>query len=648
MKELGFDDILPHLASAYRRGILVPFIGSGMSVPTCTGWLRFLLNLSKEAGVKVPQRAKDEKPNPPLESADYYRLADKAVVGLSSYGTEKRIRAYRKALNNEGKHEGHWIIPHQTEALARCSWPLVLTTNYDDLFIASRMKQSSPGEMAGKSRTGSAARLQEEQLDETDIPEVLGRSVEDCHQVVRSLDSPTRPILWALQGFVGGQAAPLSQLEEHGVLDKPRRLALASQMVVGHQQYQHAINAHAHFRRAFAEVLSRRSLLFLGSGILEDYLVNLFGEISHHYGPGPHPHFALFIRSKEQTLDIQFLQKRLGIVPIFYEDHGDLPQMLGRLTDAVWHPRSPAPPKASRPVAWMPDELGFSLSDGLQQPEGSSRRLRLRYAPLKPPTAGNGECVILSVGRRPDNVPIHGSQARDFLDSAHRQRLIRDTGAHRWKAFGKEEHSYAFRFAKAPIFAVAARIPSKSKTLRRRRNEPEDERRLDVIESAVATALRAADRAGFRHVCIGPVASGKFRLWDPIHPFVQTLAGIRRFFDEDEDPGIQLIDLHVFAPSVWLAIVAGKVPVMEILSSKVMKIRVNVRDPSGDSETFAVTSSSPTHVGQLEELCGLVPDRWSAEVLPLMSLEGSSTEDDLLITPTSRVVLTPRKRGRTS
>ena len=41
---------------------------------------------------------------------------------------------------------------------------------------------------------------------------------------------------------------------------------LAGQVVAGHQQYQNAINAHAHFRRAFAEVFRRRSLLFLGSG----------------------------------------------------------------------------------------------------------------------------------------------------------------------------------------------------------------------------------------------------------------------------------------------------------------------------------------------------------------------------------------------
>ncbi|HZI03792.1 MAG TPA: hypothetical protein VEZ71_07205, partial [Archangium sp.] len=51
---MTFDDILPFLASAYRRGVLVPFIGSGMSIPACTGWLDFLTQLADAAGVPVP------------------------------------------------------------------------------------------------------------------------------------------------------------------------------------------------------------------------------------------------------------------------------------------------------------------------------------------------------------------------------------------------------------------------------------------------------------------------------------------------------------------------------------------------------------------------------------------------------------------
>ena len=127
---------------------------------------------------------------------------------------------------------------------------------------------------------------------------MLGRRLEDCYQVLRSLDEPSPPILWVLQGFLGGQTSQSDKI----ISDGKRRRELTNQLVVGHQQYQRVINAEEHFRRAFAEVFRRRSLLFLGSGLLEDYLVNLFGEIIHYHGPGPHPHFALLGRGMQSAL----------------------------------------------------------------------------------------------------------------------------------------------------------------------------------------------------------------------------------------------------------------------------------------------------------------------------------------------------------
>lgn len=634
----GFDDILPYLASAYRRGVLVPFTGSGMSRPACTGWLDFIRGLALQAEVEVPAHLAAAKPSEKLDSAELYRLADKAVLGLASLDVSERAAAYRKALNEDGKPAGVCAIPEQTEALARCYWPLVLTTNYDDLYVVSRGRQSSASKMVGVSRTGSSSGADE---DETDVPEVLGRSIEDCHKVLRSLDAPTRPMLWTLQGFLGGQAAQLETLEKEFLIDERRRHELAAQVVAGHQQYQKAINAQPHFRRAFAEVFSRRSLLFLGSGILEDYLINLFGEIAHHYGPGPHPHFALFSENSRKTLDVRFLQTRLGIAPVFYGHHSELGEMLGRLADAVWERRASAPPRASRPAAWMPDELGFSLSEGLQKRTAQAPRLRLRYAPLPVPADNGHDCVIVSVGRRSNNHPIHGSQAKGFLDEAQRAGLIADTRDIHWRPSGPAP-SLAYRFAQAPLFAVAARIENPNPPPSPGADDPEDSRDLGIIEDAVCEALRAADEAGFHHVHLGPVASGQYRLWHPLHPFVQTLAGIRRFFDKYPHTGIESVDLHVFSPAVWFPTVAGKVPVVEILSSPMMKIWVDVRDSDGTSEIFAVTTRGPTRVREIKELCGLTATRWNTELLPRSSKVNPSTDDELLVIPTSIVVFSPR------
>ncbi|OJT22942.1 hypothetical protein BO221_18765 [Archangium sp. Cb G35] len=608
---MTFDDILPFLASAYRRGVLVPFIGSGMSIPACTGWLEFLTRLADAAGVPVPDHLRKGEPG---DKSELYRLADSAVLGLGALGAEKRAEAYRRALNAGGKRSGDCIIPLQTRALARSNWPLVVTTNYDDLYAASWL---------GKP-------------DETNIPEVLGRSIEDCHKVVRALDAPTRPILWAVQGFLGGQAAEPEALVPHS----RRCLELAGQVVVGHQQYQNAINAHAHFRRAFAEVLHRRSLLFLGSGILEDYLINLFGEIAHHYGPGPHPHFALFSEDKRKTLDPRFLQMRLGIIPVFYGHYSELPSLLDRLADTVSGPGSAPRAGAAQPVGWLPDELGFSLTDGAKPPFSPARkRLRLRYATLEVPARDGDECVILSLGREPDNQPIHGSQARTFLDEARQAGLIAETEVHHWRAFD-EAPSYAFRFGGSPIFGVAARV--RSPVGIPAPGEPRDRRNLSIIDEAVYVALRAANDAGFRRVRLGPVAAGQFRLWNPIHPFVQTLVGIRRFFTDHPGTAIEQLDLHVFTPAVWFPVVSGKVPVSEILSTDVMKVWVDVRTPEGVSEIFAITARGPMTVKKLKELCGLTPDRWSTEIMPRPGKEPASAEDDLLVAPTAIVVFSPR------
>jgi hypothetical protein len=443
-----------------------------------------------------------------------------------------------------------------------------------------------------------------------------------------------------LQGFLGGQA----EAPEALIPSERRRIELAGQVVAGHQQYQNAINAQPQFRRAFAEVLHRRSLLFLGSGILEDYLVNLFGEIAHHYGPGPHPHFALFPKDRQDSLDASFLQTRLGIIPVFYEHpsgrhYEALPGLLERFADAV-SGTGQARTRTAPPIAWMPDELGFSLTDGSRPPFGPGARLKLRYAALPSPLRERRECVIVSVGRGPDHRPLLGSQAQALLAQTQQAGLLEDVREQDWRPLGATP-SFVFRLGEEPLFGVAARLrnpPEDGST-----EGPPDRRDLGLISDAVYEALRAASEAGFRTVHLGPVASGRYRLWHPIHPFVQTLLGVRRFFTEHPTTALQELGLYVMSPAVWSPILAGKVPVADILSSDVMKIWVDIRDPEGSSEIFAVIASGPTPVGDLKRSIGLAPERWSAEVLPMRRQGPASVEpDDVRVAPMSIVVFSPR------
>ena len=52
--DLDPTDVLAHLAALYRRGVLVPFIGSGMSRPLCTSWPIFLRKLAQLSEVETP------------------------------------------------------------------------------------------------------------------------------------------------------------------------------------------------------------------------------------------------------------------------------------------------------------------------------------------------------------------------------------------------------------------------------------------------------------------------------------------------------------------------------------------------------------------------------------------------------------------
>src|SRR5262245_51263012 len=82
---VNFSDVLPHLVDAHRRGVLVPFLGSGMSRPACEGWPTFLRKLAIEAGVPLPQSFEDSlRDGKRPGSNELYRLADKAVVALRS------------------------------------------------------------------------------------------------------------------------------------------------------------------------------------------------------------------------------------------------------------------------------------------------------------------------------------------------------------------------------------------------------------------------------------------------------------------------------------------------------------------------------------------------------------------------------------
>lgn len=269
---LEFDHALPSLVLAYEEGLLVPFLGAGMSRPRMNSWPTFVAALETRAG--VPAETVDDASN-------LIRRAYRASRVLKrDRDASKFTEAVRAALGERPE-----VRTLQTEALAASFWPLVVTTNYDSVFVQANNAK-------GRRST------------------ILGRRTEHCSRVLASLDAPSESsLIWALQGYLGTDAE------------------LSNELVVSHEEYRAVTHTNPAFRRAFGEVYRRRSLFFLGASLNDPYLLDLFGEVVEMYGHGHHVHYAMIARDAD--VDCEFIEERFGIVTILYEQHEHLPGLLG-------------------------------------------------------------------------------------------------------------------------------------------------------------------------------------------------------------------------------------------------------------------------------------------------------------------------------
>ncbi len=297
----SWTSILPRLVHLQQRGQLVPFVGAGISYPVCPLWPVFVAKLEAEAGLGPGAAAGEpEGAANRIGTPELIRRANVAVRRLRAAGPGRLTAAVGRAITGEAGGK----LPRQADGLARIAWPLILTTNYDNIMVEAVWRQQGV------------------------VPRVLGRGELDCFGVGQSLREPSEPVLWALQGFLDG---PMPLTRE--VVDPEGRLA--RELVVGHEEYRRATWRDGHFRRAFAEVFRSRSLFFVGSGLQEDYFLSLFSEIREVYGPNPHQHIALVEAGRH---DPEFLESQFQIRVVEYdpaEGHRELQERLEELGRAV-------------------------------------------------------------------------------------------------------------------------------------------------------------------------------------------------------------------------------------------------------------------------------------------------------------------------
>lgn len=385
-----FEDILPLLASTYQQGRLVPFLGAGMSAPMLTLWNEFIRKLEERAGLHL--QASKLSPD---------AMAQRACTVIQNRdGRPGLLEAVKEALETSRLE-----VPESTFSLAQIRWPLVISTNYDDLFFyACRCSRPSEGD--------------QEHSNDMDV-QVLGRSPRDCKLVISSLTGPfDRQYIWHVQGFLGGQFP--GQKPEN---DVPDIEALQDQLVIGHSEYRRVTNRAPDFRRCFTEVFNTRSFLFLRSSLKEEYFLNLFGEVLDLCGPSAVPHFAF---TEKGRVDAGFLADQMNITVCEFPrgKWEELPYWLDCLSKEIEKPKA-------RSTGWSyAIESSTKARTDLQIVRGP--------APRKPRA---GETVAFVARRNESGDPIPPPPFADLASEPHRK---------------VEGHEHLFFYPDRRVYAVTA------------------------------------------------------------------------------------------------------------------------------------------------------------------------------------------------
>ncbi len=121
-------------------------------------------------------------------------------------------------------------------------------------------------------------------------------------------------------------------------------------------------------------------------------------------------------------------------------------------------------------------------------------------------------------------------------------------------------------------------------------NPDRESRSLTSIIEATVEGLGAVAREGFGRVSMGLLAAGKGRKEIAPYSLIAQLAGIRRFADsKDNASTLASVDIDILDPQVWSASTLGRIPVLDLLSSKLARVLVRVADRTGTVEEFALS-----------------------------------------------------------
>jgi SIR2-like domain len=534
----GFD--YKTLSAVYDRGCLVPFIGSGMSIPICATWAQFVERLEKQTGIDDSQ----------FKSRSLIQRALFALQRLAREGGDLGATV-RAAVYVDKAPE----TPTHSEALASVFWPLICSTNYDDVYLRASMKARGV------------------------VPRIVGRSEGDCRQVLKHLSLPDGEMLWVLQGFL----TPMSAQVKAAIGVEFDAHRLEQELVVGHAEYRRAAHRVPHFRRCFAELFRTRSLLFLGSGLEEPYFRALFDEVIELSGPPVRPHFALV---EEDKVDPGFMREQYHIVCHTYPKghHATVSQVLAGFSDFIRGPRT-------RPSGWS---FRLNSSARVSTDDCTGGHFEVNRASLpNPRDLMDGQVVAASCGRGEDNnaaaspstrgVPLLGEQAVSLVGvGSHTPDWINDWVV-KWQ---NTERCYGI---------VARELTGVGGSPRDRRS-PEAIRKafrafLDVVE---------AERVEVAHVQL--LSAGRHRVFQPWVSLVQMARAYGQWARESSREGgvprVRVV-VYVVDPGVIALLTGGHIDLVEQLEDTHLRISVEIFDARGQAEVHHLIVDPAARIGSL-------------------------------------------------
>jgi hypothetical protein len=585
-----FDRFLPRLAAAHDRGLLVPFIGAGMSWNVCPLWRTFISSLEAEAerlGVGASLLDGNEPALKPAQddASTLMRRADRLVSGLRRVSEGALREAVERALYGVPGQSDPKAQTPQMKALTKTWWPLVLTTNYDGLF--ARGFQAKFGKNAH-----SWQKLK-----------VVGRSQRDCHRVLASLQSPDAPLLWALQGYLepAGHFAG-NGIETSSRAKPPRSGRLAEELVVGHGEYRRVTHSQQHFRRAFAEVFRSRSLLFLGSGLAEPYFLDLFNEVLEFFGPSPHPHYAFVPAADElgRRIDPDFLRSRFNIIAIPYDHHGRVTERLERLHEYLER-------KRTRVDAWGVNLASGRISVGdLEQgpsPERADTDLTIVASLL--PKLGPGEAAVVSAGWKRDGSP---SLSEGGLRFAREQSgMAAGRGTLDWQKWNEmDSASQLFELitpsdGRPPIACAIAW-------------QEKGSRDLQLVGAATRQALEWARRRGVRVLRMPLLAAGRGKHFHPRFSLIAMMRAFAAWHTQSEKPVPRLV-IHVVDTSLRYELMSGRFETTEVMTARDVRFWAEIETTEGRERELMILPLD-TPLGVVRRALHLPEDTYDFEIIP--------------------------------